>query len=277
MPPPRPSPASSTPTPPTSPSSPAPWAAKTCSARCSPLTSKTPVVTDAFHYDASLAMYGELQKAGVPVTVVAPRNNRITLDDLDAAITAGTRLVAVSLIGSLTGHQHDLKALCDLAHAKGALVYADIVQAAGAIPIDVKASGVDFACCGTYKWLMGCFGAAFFYVRPDRLQQLHRIQYGWRSLRGNGHHILPFDTPGPAIGDWTVGHSAASYFEVGSPAWSTLAAAIASIGYIQSLGIDNIVRYRQPMIDRLQAELPKLGFLPLTPTSHHRPHRSLRL
>ena len=30
------------------------------------------------------------------------------------------------------GYQHDLKAVCDLAHANGALVYADIVQAAGA-------------------------------------------------------------------------------------------------------------------------------------------------
>jgi hypothetical protein len=30
------------------------------------------------------------------------------------------------------GFQHDLKAVCDLAHAHGAHVYADIIQAAGA-------------------------------------------------------------------------------------------------------------------------------------------------
>ena len=131
------------------------------------------VVTDAFHYDASMAMYGEFQKQGVPVAVVAPRNNRIDLHDLDALIQKNTRLVAVSLIASTTGYQHDLKALCDVAHSKGALVYADIIQAAGAIPIDVKQSGVDLACCGTYKWLMGEFGVAFLYVRPDRLEQLH--------------------------------------------------------------------------------------------------------
>ena len=41
------------------------------------------------------------------------------------------------------------------AHAKGALVYADIIQATGAIPVDVEALGLDFAACSCYKWLQG--------------------------------------------------------------------------------------------------------------------------
>ena len=61
------------------------------------------VVTDAFHYDASMAMYGEFQKQGVPVAVAAPRNNRIDLHDLDALIQKNTRLVAISLIASSGG------------------------------------------------------------------------------------------------------------------------------------------------------------------------------
>jgi len=43
------------------------------------------------------------------------------------------------------------------------------------MPLDVKASGVDFCCAGTYKWLMGEFGMAFLYVRSDRLPQLKRV------------------------------------------------------------------------------------------------------
>ena len=56
------------------------------------------------------------------------------------------------------GFQHDLKAVCELAHAHGAYVYADIVQSAGAMPIDVRASGVDFCACSSFKWLMADFG-----------------------------------------------------------------------------------------------------------------------
>jgi selenocysteine lyase/cysteine desulfurase len=225
------------------------------------------VVTDGFHYDASLAMYGEMKRHGVPVSVVAPRDNRIDLHELDAQIQKNTRLVAVSLVASPNGYEHDLKALCAIAHAKGALVYADIVQAAGAIPIDVKQSGVDFTSCGTYKWLMGEFGVAFLYVRPDRLERLQQVEIGWRSIKDEVRHVLPFDPPGPAIGDWKMGTDTASRFEVGTPAWGALGAAVSSIGYIRGIGVETIQRYRQPMIDRLQAEMPKLGFTQITPKS----------
>lgn len=222
------------------------------------------VVTDAFHYDASLAMYGELRRNGVPVAVVPPRNNLMDLRYFEAAIGKGTRLIAVSLVSSLTGFRHDLKALCEIAHSKGALVFADIIQAAGAIPIDVRESGVDFCSCGTYKWLMGDFGTGFLYVRADRLDSLKRVQLGWRQLANSAHHIYPFDAPGPAIGDWTLRKDTAGHFEVGTPDWLALSVVTASIRYIQDLGVSAIVRHRQPLLDRLQTELPKLGFDPLT-------------
>ena len=223
------------------------------------------VVTDGFHDDASLAMYGEMQRSGVPVTVVSPRQNAMDLRDFEAAIGKGTRLVAVSLVSSQTGFRHDLKALCEVAHSRGAMVYADIIQAAGAIPIDVRGSGVDFCGCGTYKGLMGDFGTGFLYVRADRLDSLKRVQLGWRQLATSAHHIYPFDAPGPAIGDWTVRQDTVGHFEVGSPDWQALSTVTAAIGYIREIGVGAIVSHRQPMLDRLQIELPKLGFGRLTP------------
>ena len=223
------------------------------------------VVTDAIHYDASLVLYGELAKRGMPLTVVAPRGGAIDLRDVEAAITRNTRLVAVSLVSNATGFQHDLKALSDLAHSKGALVYADIIQAAGAIPVDVKASGVDFCCCGTYKWMMGDFGTAFLYVRPDRLGELKRVQVGWRQVREQSTHVFPFDPPGSSLGEWTLGSGTSSIFEVSTPAWGSLACVAGSLGYIQSLGVEAIARHRKPLIEHLLRELPKRGFTPLTP------------
>jgi selenocysteine lyase/cysteine desulfurase len=223
------------------------------------------VATDAFHYDASLAMYGELHRRGIPVSVVRPRNNRIELSDLESTIHKTTRLVSVSLISSITGFEHDLKRVCDIAHSKGALVYADIIQAAGAIPIDVQQTGVDFCCCGTYKWLMGDFGTAFLYVRPDRLHELRRVQFGWRQFSDQVQHVYPFNQPGPAIGTWKLGVDTISHFEVGTPDWAALSIAVASLSYIQQIGVDAIQQYRQPMVDFLQNELPEHGFAPLTP------------
>ena len=134
------------------------------------LGEKAGVVTDVYHYDASLALYGEWAKRGVPVTCLRQKDNRIPLEDIERAITPDIKLVAISHIASDTGHQYDLKALCDVAHRKGAYVYADIVQSAGAVPLDLKDSGVDFACSGAYKWLMGEFGAGVSVCAPRPLE-----------------------------------------------------------------------------------------------------------
>lgn len=229
------------------------------------------VVTDALHYDASLVLYGEMAKRGMPLKVVAPRGGGISLDDLDAAIGKNTRLLAVSLVSNVTGHQYDLQALCDLAHSKGARVYADIIQAAGAVPLDVKASGVDFCCCGTYKWLMGDFGTAFLYVRPDRLSELKRVQVGWRQVREQVTHGLPYDPPGPPLGEWTLASGTAATFEVSTPAWGALACVAESLSYIHTLGVDAIARHRQPLLEHLRSELPKHGFQQLTPAGSASP------
>ena len=229
------------------------------------------VVTDALHYDGSLVLYGELAKRGIPLKVVAPRAGGIDLADVEAAISKDTRLVGVSLVSSTTGFQYDLKALCDLVHSKGAFVYADIIQAAGAVPVDVKASGVDFCSCGCYKWLMGDFGAAFLYVRPDRLAELRRVQVGWRQVRHQVSHVFPFDEPGSALGEWTLGSDTAAKFEVSTPAWGSLACVAGSLTYIESIGVDAIVRHRGPLIERLRQELPKRGFTPLTPAGSSGP------
>jgi selenocysteine lyase/cysteine desulfurase len=223
------------------------------------------VVSDSLHYDASLVIYGELHKHGMPLTVLAPRNNRVDYSELEAAITPHTKLVAVSWVASVTGYKHELKTVCDIAHKKGALVYADIIQGVGGIPLDVKACGVDFCCSGSYKWLMGEFGVAFLYVRPDRLAQLKRVQLGWRGMTGYKSHFLPFDPPGPPTGEYELGTDTARLFEVSTPNWSGLAAVAGSLKYINDIGVARIASHRDPMLRRLQEELPKHGFIPLTP------------
>jgi selenocysteine lyase/cysteine desulfurase len=229
------------------------------------------VVTDPFHYDASLLMYGELHKRGMPLALVTPRGNRIDYSELEAAITPGTRLVAVSLVASATGYMHDLKTVCDIAHRKGALVYADIIQSVGAIPFDVRQTGIDFCCAGLYKWLMGDFGAAFLYVRPDRLSQLKRVQVGWRQIKDYQPHFAPLSSPDPVAGDYELGTQTARVFEVSTPSWSALAAAVGALGYINDIGVERITAHREPLLRRLREELPKHGFTPLTPADAQGP------
>jgi len=223
------------------------------------------VVTDALHFDGSLVMYGELAKRGVDVRVVRPREWRIELADLERAVDRRTRLVAVSLVSWYNGFQHDLKAVCDLAHAHGARVYADIVQAAGNTPIDVQASGVDCCACSTFKWLMGDFGLGFLYVREELLDAVvRRTEIGYQQA-DTAMHYLPTDPPAATPVTWTLHPDAAGHFEVGTYAQAAVNALAVSLPWLRRLGVENIQTYRQPLLRRLHDELPRLGFTSITP------------
>jgi selenocysteine lyase/cysteine desulfurase len=227
------------------------------------------VVTDALHFDGSILNLQLLKRdRGLDLRIVMPRDNgaRIDLKDMEKVIDRKTRLVEVSLVAMYNGFQHDLKAVCDLAHANGAYVYADIIQAAGASPIDVKATGVDFAACASFKWLMADFGLGFLYAKEELLDRVvHRSQRGYHSTRDIATHFLPYDPPAPTPFTWELGTDASSYFEVGSNAWGPIQALSQSLPYIQQLGVANIEAWRQPMLARLRDEMPRLGFTPVTP------------
>jgi selenocysteine lyase/cysteine desulfurase len=224
------------------------------------------VVTDGLHFEGSLYLYDALRRNGMDARIVKPRKWRVEMDDLDRAIDKNTRLVAVSLISFINGFEHDLKKICEMAHARGALVYADIVQAAGAIPIDVKASGVDFCSTASYKWLMGDFGLGFLYAKKSVLEgKLVRPGYSYRQLSRFSNHMFPFDEPGKSAVDWQQFKTAAGYFEQGTLANGVSETLAYSLQYIQTLGVENIQEHTQSLIERLRREVPKLGHELITP------------
>jgi selenocysteine lyase/cysteine desulfurase len=223
------------------------------------------VVTDALHFEGSLILYGELKKRGLDVRLVKPRDWRIDAADLERAVDKNTRLVAVSLVSWYNGFEHDLKRVCDLAHAHGAHVYADIVQAAGNTPIDVRASGVDFCACSSFKWLMGDFGLGFLYVRAPLLDTvIRRSEYGYQQA-DTAMHYLPSDPPADAPVTWTLHRDARAHFQVGTYGQGALNALAESLGYLQRIGVGRIHAHRQPLLRRLHEELPRLGFTAITP------------
>jgi len=227
--------------------------------------SKARIVTDAYHFDGSLYMYSQLKKMGTDVHIVMPENNRISLEQMDKAIKPGTKLVAVSLVSMVNGFQHDLKALCEIAHSRGAMVYADVIQAVGAMPLDVHDCKVDFCAASSFKWLMGDFGAGFLYVSKESLPSLHRSQYGYEQVIDTSSHLLLFDPPGEAPYQFRAGNTAACYFQVGSLANVSVVALSKSLKLIHDIGVKSISDYRQPMLKMIHEKLPSLGFIPLTP------------
>ncbi|GFE74553.1 aminotransferase class V-fold PLP-dependent enzyme [Novosphingobium sp. TCA1] len=226
---------------------------------------KGSVVTDTLHFFGSFWLYDQLAKQGVDVRWIRPTAGRIDPDAYEKAIGPDTRLVSLSLVSTYNGFEHDLKRICEIAHAHGALVYADIIHAAGTVPIDVRASGVDFAATASYKWLMGDFGLGFLYVRPDRLPRLKRKRYGYYQLDGFSPHVYPYDAPGQTIADMTPRADAEGLFAMGTHSHAVMAQLDWSLAKLLELGVDNIMAHRKPMLQRLHEALPAKGYDVVTP------------
>ncbi|HKW49983.1 MAG TPA: aminotransferase class V-fold PLP-dependent enzyme [Gemmatimonadaceae bacterium] len=225
------------------------------------------VVTDWLHFDGALVHLLELKRRGLDVRIVKPTADyRIDINDLARIIDRKTKLVELSSTTMYNGFQHDLKAVCDLAHSHGAYVYADIIHTAGAEPFDVKATGVDFAACSSFKWLMADYGLGFLYARDDLLERIHRPQIGYYQAATMSGHEPPFDNAGASEPvSWTLAPDATGHFEAGSIAGALGAGLAASLAYVKQLGVANIQAYRQPLMRKLRDEVPRHGFACVTP------------
>lgn len=225
------------------------------------------IVTDDLHYFGSYQTFAELKKRGVDVVTIRNKEGRIDLDDYRKAVTEDTTLVAVSGVSTFNGFQHDLKALSDIAHAKGALLYADVIHQVGATPLDVKECGVDFCSAGAFKWLMADQGLGFLYVRKESLKYLKRPWFGKRQVRNLVTHVFPGDdiTTDEQICEYDLEESTEGYFAVWSEPRIIISQLHYSLWYILKVDVERITEYRQPMLKKLQEEIPKLGFKSLTP------------
>jgi len=212
------------------------------------------IVTNDLHYGGSLHMYRSRQKAGLDVRIVPHRDYQMDMRDLEKAVNKKTKLIAIALVSNVNGYVHDVKAISELAHANGAYLYCDVIQCAGAVPIDVRAMGIDFLACSAYKWLMGGrFG--YLYVRED-LQggALKPKLFGGRSAaKGGGQYEIS-----------TVSH-------IGCVCQHE------ALQYILGLGVENIRAHARPLTAKLYKELPAAGYPSITPKGTESPIISFRL
>ena len=125
--------------------------------------------------------------------------------DVAAALDEEVALVALSHVNYRSAAIADMAGITRLAHDAGALVLWDLSHSAGAIPVELEASGADAAVGCTYKYLNAGPGApAYLYVRTGLQGELRNPIQGWFGRRdqfamGQGYE------PAPGIASWLTG------------------------------------------------------------------------
>lgn len=151
------------------------------------------VITDLSYPSIPYILQDIRRRYGVEIRVVRNVAGEIPMEAMEQAVDGRTRMVAVDRTAAFSGFTFDMKTLCRIAHAQGAVVLDDAMQALGAIDIDVKDDGVDLLISGSYKWQCGPEGAGLFYIRRDLMERIDaRYQnYIWADVPGG----IPFADP----------------------------------------------------------------------------------
>lgn len=101
-------------------------------------------------------------------------------EELPQAIDQDTAVVMLTHVNYKTGHMHDMQATTALIHECGALAIWDLAHSAGAVPVDLKQAGADYAIGCTYKYLNGGPGSqAFAWVAPALVDLVKQPLSGW--------------------------------------------------------------------------------------------------
>jgi kynureninase len=145
------------------------------------------IVMQDLDFPTNHYLFEGLRRYGAEISYVAsPDSMRAPIDKFVDAIDDQTLLVPISLVLFRSSCLQDVRAVVEKAHRVGARVVLDVYQAAGSVPMNLDALGVDFAVGGSVKWLCGGPGAGYLYVRPDLVNELRPTVVGWAA------HAEPF-------------------------------------------------------------------------------------
>lgn len=123
------------------------------------------IVTTSVEHQAILALVEHLSKSDVKVHLIAvDSRGRLDLEAFRSALGPRTAIASVMWANNETGTIFPVERLAGWTRACGALFHTDAVQAAGRVPMDLKASEIDMLSLSGHK-LHGPKGIGALYLR----------------------------------------------------------------------------------------------------------------
>ena len=131
-------------------------------------------------YGAMLDMFKlQARRHGIVNRIVSlpldPQSDDELVQLYASAITPKTRLLMVGHMVNITGHILPVKAIADMAHARGVDVMCDGAHAFAQLDFAIPSLGCDYYGASLHKWLGTPLGAGILYVRQDKIASLWPI------------------------------------------------------------------------------------------------------
>lgn len=184
------------------------------------------------------------ESRGYTLKYIPSRNRMFDVDELRAAITPKSKVLAISFVQFFNGFKCDLVEIGKVCRKHGLYFVVDGIQGMGAEPIDMNAANIDIFAVGCQKWMLSPQGSGFFYI-SDRVRPQLTIPFGsWLGCDWGGQYsdLLYHDKR------WL---DSARKFEMGYYAVWNILGMKAALEIFKRLGIENIQRHNHALLDRL--------------------------
>ena len=183
-------------------------------------------------------------------------NGSLDMNEFDNLLSKNTKLVSVSHISNALGTVNDIEAIIAKAHNFSAKVMIDGAQAASHVALDMQKLDADFYCFSAHK-LFGPTGVGVLYGKEEILNVLPPYQGGGEMIKE-----VSFEKTTYAC----LPHK----FEAGTPNISGVIAFKQAIDFITDLGVSEIAKYEEELLQYATAEVLKIEGLKIYGTAPHK-------
>ena len=213
------------------------------------------VVSEMEHHSNILPWQRLCEERGARLRVIPITDaGELRLEEYERLLGPRTRLVCVTHVSNVLGTINPLTEMVRLAHDRGIPVLVDGAQAAGHIPVDVRAIGCDFYAFSGHK-VFAPTGIGVLYGRAALLDAMRPYQAGGGTIRS------------VTFGE-TQYADAPERFEAGTPHIEGIVGLAAAIDYVTDLGLDRMAAHEHELLEYAAdalADVPGLRLIGTAP------------
>ncbi|MER1989106.1 cysteine desulfurase [Solibacillus isronensis] len=187
------------------------------------------------------------EKGAVLKYIDLEADGTISLEKVRETITPQTKIVSMMYVSNVLGTINPIKEVAQIAHANGAVVVADLAQAAPHMKIDIQDLDVDFAAFSGHK-MCAPTGIGVLYGKKALLEEMEPVEFGGEMI----------DFVGLNESTWK---ELPWKFEGGTPIIASAIGLGAAIDFLEEIGLDNIAAHEHKLVGYAMDQLETIDGL----------------
>lgn len=215
------------------------------------------LITSMEHHSNLVPWQQVCEKKDAKLKVVpVSEDGNLDMEFLDNMLSEKVKIFALSHISNVLGTINPIKEIIAKAHKFGIPVIIDGAQAIAHTKVDVQDLDCEFYGFSAHK-AYGPMGFGILYGKSAWLNKLKPYQFGGEMIS-------------TVTLDETTFNEIPYKFEAGTPNVAGALATVAALKYIKNIGIENIAKYEDDLLEYATAKLLEIDKMRIIGTSSHK-------